>query len=89
MIAVTRVTVNHDGRGGTVPDPLVWDQGGWKTTRRTDIQVNGDLASLPGPVAFLNGPWKQVHEGCITAADIAAWPYGVGILCKFTAFLGS
>ena len=25
MIAVARVSVNHDGRGGTVPDPLVWD----------------------------------------------------------------
>ena len=25
MIAVARVTVNHDGRGGTAPDPLVWD----------------------------------------------------------------
>ena len=24
----TVVTVNHDGRGGTAPDPLVWDQGG-------------------------------------------------------------
>ena len=24
MIAVARVTVNHDGRGGTAPDPLVW-----------------------------------------------------------------
>ena len=24
MIAVARVSVNHDGRGGTAPDPLVW-----------------------------------------------------------------
>ena len=28
MIAVARVTVNHDGKDGTAPDPLVWDQGG-------------------------------------------------------------
>ena len=28
LIAVSRVSVNHDGRGGTAPDPLVWDQGG-------------------------------------------------------------
>ena len=28
MIAVARITVNHDGRGGTTLDPLVWDQGG-------------------------------------------------------------
>ena len=34
MIAVARVTVNHDGRGGTAPDPLVWDQGG----QRKDAQ---------------------------------------------------
>ena len=27
-VAVASVTVNHDGRGGTAPDPLVWDQGG-------------------------------------------------------------
>ena len=27
MIATARVSVNHDGRGGTAPDPLVWDQG--------------------------------------------------------------
>ena len=27
MIAVAGVTVNHDGKGGTAPDPLVWDQG--------------------------------------------------------------
>ena len=46
MIAVVRVTVNHDGRGA--PDPLVWDQGGGKKARRTHIRVNIDLASLPG-----------------------------------------
>ena len=27
--------------------------------------------------------------GSISGADIAAWPYSVGILCKFTAFLGT
>ena len=49
MIAVARVAVHNDGRGGTAPDPLVWDQGGWKKARRTDIRVNIDLATLPGP----------------------------------------
>ena len=87
MIAVARVTVNHDGRGGTAP--LVWDQRGQRKMRRTDIRVTVDLASLPGPTGFLNGPWKQVHGGRIADADIAAWPYSVGSLCKFTAFLGT
>ena len=27
MIAVARISVNHDGKGGTAPDPLVLDQG--------------------------------------------------------------
>ena len=61
MIAVAGVIVNHDGRGGTAPDPLVWDQGGQRKTRRIDIRVNVDLASLPGPPGFLDGPWLQVH----------------------------
>ena len=90
MIAVARVSVNHDGRGGTAPDPLVWDQGGPKKARKLDIRVNVDLASLRGPPGFLGGPWIQVHGGGgISGADIAAWPYSAGILCKFTAFLGS
>ena len=55
LIAVARVTVNHDGRGGSAPDPLVWDQGGQRKKRRTDIRVNVDL---PG---FLDGPWMQVR----------------------------
>ena len=63
MIAVAGVTVNHDGRGGTAPDPLVWDQGGRRKVRRTDIRVNVDLASSPGPPGFLGGPWVQIH-GC-------------------------
>ena len=48
-----------------------------------DIRVNVDLASLPGPPGFLGGFWMQVHGGSIARADIAAWPYSVGILCKF------
>ena len=31
----------------------------------------------------------QVQGGCITGADVAACPYSVGILCKFTPFLGT
>ena len=46
-----------------------------------------DLASLPGPPGFLNGPWIQVDGGRIAGTDVAAWPYSVGILCKFTSFL--
>ena len=86
MNAVARVTVNHDGRGGTAPDPLVWDQGGRPKALKLAIGVNVYLASLPGPPGFLNGPWFQVLGGCISGGDIAAWPYSVGILCRFTSF---
>ena len=76
-------------KGDSASDPLVWDHEGSKKVRKTDKRVNVDLACLPGPHGFLNGPWMQVHGSVITVADIAAWPYSVGILCNFTAFLGS
>ena len=65
MIAFARVAVNHDGRGGTAPDPLEWDQGSRPKARELAIRVNVDLASLPGPPGFLNGPWIQVNGGHI------------------------
>ena len=79
MIAIARVSVNHDGRGGTAPDPLVWDQGSKPKVRKHDVRVTVDLASLPGPPGFLSSDWVQVHAGPITGADVAAWPYSVGI----------
>ena len=82
MVAISRVAVNHDGKGGSAPDPLVWDQG-------LDIRVHLDLASLHGPPGFLRGPWVQVRGGCITSAYVAAWPYSVDILWKFSAFWGT
>ena len=48
-----------------------------------------DLATLPGPPSFLSGPWIQVTAGCITGADVAAWPHSVSLLCEFSSFLGS
>ena len=87
MIAIARVSVNHDGRGGTAPDPLDWDQGGRPKARKIEIRVNVDLASLPGPPGFLGGPWIQVYGGSICGADTAAWPQSVGILFRFTSFL--
>ena len=53
---------------------LVWDQEAPGKVRKTDIRVNIDLDSLQGPCGFLHGPWVQVHGGCITGLDVAAWP---------------
>ena len=88
MIAIARVSVNHDGRGGTAPDPLVWDQGSKPKVRKPAVRVTVDLASLPGPPGFLNCTWIQIVAGHISDDDIAAWPYSVGILIKFSSFLG-
>ena len=89
MIAAARVSVNHDGKGGTATDPLVWDQGSRPKVRKLAIRVTVDLASLPGPSGFLNSSWVQVDSGRITGADIAAWPYSVGIFIRFTSFLAT
>ena len=89
MIAVARVSVNHDGKGGAATDPLVWDQESRPKVRKLAIRVNVDIASLPGPPGFLNSSWIQVAAGRITGADIAAWPCSVGILIKFTSFLNT
>ena len=89
MIAIARVSVNHDGKGGTAPDPLVWDQGSKPKVRKLAVRITVDLASLPGPPGFLNNSWIQVHVGRITDADIASWPYSVSILVRFTSFLGT
>ena len=42
------IQVNHDGRGGTAPDSLVWDRGGVKKRRKIEVRVNVDIAALPG-----------------------------------------
>ena len=89
MIAIARVSVNHDGNGGTAPDPLVWDQGSRPEVRELAFRVNVDLASLPAPPGFLNSSWVQVAAGHITGADIAAWPYSVSILVRLTSFLNT
>ena len=89
VIAIARVSVNHDGRGGTALDPLVWDQGSRPKARELAVRVHVDLASLPGPPGFLNCSWIQVNAGHISGADIAAWPYSVGILVRFTSFLST
>ena len=40
MVAVSRVAVNHDGRGGSAPDLLVWDHGSKRKQRKTDSRIN-------------------------------------------------
>ena len=72
-----------------VGQPLIPLSGSRKKQPKGNIIVNVDLASLPSPPGFLQLPWVQVHGGCITGADVAAWPCSVSLLCKISAFLVS
>ena len=67
--------------------PWFGDQGSKPKVRKLAIRVHVDLASLPGPPGFLGSSWIQNDAGHIAGADIAAWPYSVGILIKFTSLL--
>ena len=51
LIAISRAVVNHDGRDGTAPDPLVWSAGALPKMRRL-VHAVRDRALLPGPPAI-------------------------------------
>ena len=40
-------------------------------------------------LVFLSSSWVQVDARHITGADIAAWPYSVSFLFRFTSFLNT
>ena len=83
-----RVAVNHVGRSGSALDPLVWDQGGTQKARKLTVRVNGILPLFQA-LLVLEWALDSGSRGCISGADVAAWPYSVGIMCKFTSFLGT
>ena len=87
FIAISRAVVNHDGRDGTAPDPLVWSAGALPKRRRL-VHAVRDQAFLPG-TWYLGFGMGHVHASAIYAEDIAHWPYTLGLLVEWVAFLGS
>ena len=77
--------VNHDGRDGTAPDPLVWSAGAHPKRRRL-VHAVRDRASLPGPPGIWDSEWVHVPASAICAEDIAHWPYTTGLLVKWLPF---
>ena len=73
--------VNHDGRDGTAPDPLVWSAGALPKRRRLVYAVR-DRAFLPGPPGIWDSEWVTVPATAICIDDIAHWPYTPGLLVK-------
>ena len=89
ILQLTQVEGISLRRSWTAPDPLVWDQGGWAKQRNVNIRINVDFATLLGTPGFLCRPWVQICGGCITGADVAAWPYSVTLLCECSSLVGS
>ena len=80
--------VNHDGREGTAPDPLVWSVGA-HPKRRCLVHAVRDRAFLPGPLGIWDSEWVNVPTSAVCAGDIPHWPYTPGLLVKWVAFLGT
>ena len=80
MVAVSRVAVNHDGRGFG-PGSYCLGPGSRCKQRKVDIRVNVDLATLPP--SFLNGPWVQVHGVLILLPGLL-----VSVCCVIHLFPG-
>ena len=88
FIAISRAVVNHDGLGGTAPNPLVWSVGASRKRRRL-VHVVRDRAFLPGPPGIWHSEWFQVPAAVVCDEDIALWPYTPGLLVKWVSFLNS
>ena len=73
FIAISRAVVNHDGRDGTAPDPLVWSAGAHPKRRRL-VHAVRDRAFLPGPPGIWDSEWVHVPASAICAEDIAHGP---------------
>ena len=80
--------VNHDGREGTAPDPLVWSAGA-RPKRRRLVHAVRDRAFLPGPPCIWDSGWVSIPTSAICAEDVAHWPKTTGLLVKWVSFLGT
>ena len=80
--------VNHVGRGGTAPDPLVWSAGAHPNRRRL-VHAIRDRAFLPGPPGIWESEWLNLPSSAVGADDVAHWPYSPGHLVKWVSFLGT
>ena len=88
FIAISRAVVNHDGRDGLAPDPLVWSAGALRKRRRL-VHAVRDRAFLPGPPGIGDSEWVSVPVSAVCAEDIAHWSFSPGLLVKWVAFLGT
>ena len=65
FIAISRAVVNHDGRDGTAPDPLVWSAGAYPKRRRL-VHAVRDRAFLPGPPGIWDSEWVSIPASAVS-----------------------
>ena len=82
--AISRAVVNHDGRDGVAPNPLVWSAGALPKRRRLVHAVRDRGRFLPGPLGIWDSEWVTVPASAICAEDIALWPCTPGLLVKWS-----
>ena len=75
FIAISRAVVNHDGRDGIAPDPLVWSAGALSKRRRL-VHAVRDRAFLPGPPGILDTEWVSVPVSAV-CAEVVFWLNGL------------
>ena len=86
LLLFLSAVVNHDGGAGTSVDPVVWSAGSAPKKRRVAVR---DRVFLPGPPDLWVGAGVGVAATPNTCRDFEAWPYSVGMLVKWVAFLHS
>ena len=87
FIAIFRVVVNHDDGEGTAPDPLICLL--VLFPRRRVVLAVRNHALLPGHASIRTSEWVNLPPSGVTAEDVGAWPYSVGILVNWVTFLGT
>ena len=88
FIAIARAALNDDGVAGTTMHPVVWSAAANPKRRKVQRAVR-NYAWLPGLAHLWAAEWFQVPLACIGEADVAAWPFSVGLLIKVAHFLGT
>ena len=86
FIAISRAVVDHGDGTGTSIDPLVWSAGSAPKRRRVAVR---NRAFSPGSPDLWVGSWISVAVTPISCRDIEVWPFSVGMLVKWVAFLSS
>ena len=88
LIATARTALDSDGSAGTTLHPVVWSDAANPKRRKVEHAVR-NFAWLPGPAYLWTSEWFQIPVVGTGEADVAAWPFSVGLLVNVAHFLCS